>query len=186
MARDKTAETFSLLLQAFSANEAEAVAFYTDLYKSLVRFFRLKGDVFPEEAADKTIDRITLKLTQGENINDMKKYAFTIARLVFFERLRQAEKEKNAAAAFYQQNGNQTEAGKIDPVENFRECLAALSDEEKALLKSYFADMPFHELSLHREKMSREMGVSVNGLRMTIYRLRGRLENCVKKKNEEN
>lgn len=186
MALNKTAETFSLLLQAFSKNEAEAVSSYTELYDALVRFFRLKGDFAPEEAADLTIDRLSEKISQGEEIRDLRKYGFGVARLVFLERIRRKDKEKNAAAAFYQKNGHQFEVEKADPLEDFRDCLESLKDEEKKILKSYFADMSFSELCEHREEMSREMGISLNRLRMMIYRLREKLEKCVKKKTDKN
>ncbi|MCD9184866.1 MAG: sigma-70 family RNA polymerase sigma factor [Pyrinomonadaceae bacterium] len=186
MARDKTAEPFTFLLQAFSKNEAEAVSSYTELYDALVRFFRLRGDFAPEEAADLTIDRLSEKIKQSEEIRDLKKYGFGVARLVFLERLRRKDKEKDAANAFYQKNGHQFEFDKSDPLENFRTCFESLSDADKALLKSYFADKPFSELSRHREEMCREMGVSPNRLRMTVYRLREKLEQCVKKKNDKN
>lgn len=186
MARDKTAVPFSFLLQAFSKNEAEAVSSYTELYDALVRFFRLRGDFAPEEAADLTIDRLSEKVSQGEEIRDLRKYGFGVARLVFLERIRRTDKEKNAAAAFYQKNGHHFEFEKADPLENFRACLESLSDEDKALLKAYFADKPFSELSRHREEMCRELGISLNRLRMMIYRLREKLERCVKEKNDKN
>lgn len=184
MAEEKNSESFSRLLQTFSKNEADAVLSYTDLYNALVRFFRLKGDSFPNQAADITIDRISSRILQDGNIEDLRKFSFGVARLVFLERLRRNEKEKIAITEFYSQNSSYS-IEKSDSLEVFRECFDSLNVEEKHLLKQYFADMQFNELSLHREKMSKDLDISLNRLRQNIFRLRERLERCVKKKIEE-
>lgn len=185
MARDKTADNFSQFLQAFSSNEAEAVSAYTNLYNALVRFFHLKGESLPEEAADITVDRVCLKISQNERIEDVTKYCFGVARLVFLERLRQFEKEKIAATTFYSQKNTNQPVSETDPLEIFRDCINSLNNQEKSLLKEYFADKQFSELKLHRENLSKSLGISLNKLRLNIFRLRERLENCVNKKLRE-
>ncbi|HQU82945.1 MAG TPA: hypothetical protein PKY59_07475 [Pyrinomonadaceae bacterium] len=185
MAEEKTSEIFSRLLQSFSENEADAVHLYKDLYASLVRFFRLKGDSFPYQAADITIDRISSRISNNGNIEDLRKFSFGVARLVFFERLRLNEKEKLAVTTFYSQNDFHRNLEENDPLEVFRDSFNSLNDEEKHLLKNYFADMPYSELILHREQMSKDLGISLNRLRQNIFRLREKLEARVKKKIEE-
>lgn len=145
----------------------------------------MKGEALPEEAADITIDRLAQKISQNEPIENLKKYSFGIARLVFLERLRRYDKEKNAAETFYSQNGFHQHPDENAAHELFRECFEQLAEDEKNLLKEYFADLPFAELSRHREELSRALGISLNRLRLNVFRLRGRLESCLAKKSRE-
>ncbi|CAN5382097.1 hypothetical protein BH10ACI1_BH10ACI1_12330 [soil metagenome] len=182
MAKHLTADSYSLLLRAFSADEKSAVAAYTKLRASLVRFFQIKGDVAPEESADETIERVAAKLGETVQIEDLTKYSFGTARLVFLENLRKSQKQKKAFEDFRWANELQKNDEEADDFAPFRECFESLPDAEKNILQKYFEDLPYAKLNENRQKLTGKLGVSVNNLRLKIFRMRRRLEDCVRGK----
>lgn len=184
MAKNLTSQSLNFLLAEFSENERQAAVAYTNLRDSLIRFFELKGDSEPESAADETLDRTAAKVAAGTPIDDIKKYSFGVARLVFLERLRFSQKEKNAAENFYKQKNVSTEDSETDGFDFFRECFKALPSADRNFLESYFTDLPYEKLVELRRRLSDEAGVSLNQARVKVSRLRKRLENCVRAKRK--
>ena len=182
MTKNITPESFSRLLTAFSSNQMEAGIAYTKLRDSLVRFFQLKSDFAPDEAADVTLDRVTVKFSQNAEIDDLTKYSFGVARFIFLERLRIANKEKIAAEGFHKDKISPKPEAESDEILPLRECFERLGSEEKNILQTYFADIPHSKLMEQREQFCIKNNISLNNLRLKIFRLRHRLENCVKAK----
>jgi len=187
VAKNLTAESYSLLLKAFSSNEVKAAAALSKLRDALVRFFQIKGDADAEESADETLDRVATKLTEAVLIEDLTKYSFGVARLVFLENLRKTQKAKKAFGQYQAETLLRQKAGEeIDDFAFLRECFAELKDDEKQILQAYFADLPPVELDEKRRKLTASLGVSQNNLRLKIFRLRRRLEDCVRGKRKIN
>ena len=182
MTKNITSESFNQLLKAISSDKLEAGVAYTKLRDSLVRFFQLKGDFAPDEAADETLDRVAIKFSQNTEIDDLTKYSFGVARFIFLERLKLANKEKIAAEGFYKDKISLKTEEESDGFSPLRECFERLDNEEKNILQTYFADIPHSKLIEQREQFSVKNDISVNNLRLKIFRLRQRLENCVKAK----
>ncbi|MDQ2745922.1 MAG: hypothetical protein M3T96_01515 [Acidobacteriota bacterium] len=183
MTKNLTAESLNRLLVKLSDDEREAAVAYTNLRASLIRFFELKGDSEPETAADETLDRTALKVTADAPVDNVKNYSFGVARLIFLERRRRSQREKNAAEDFY--DGVQTATVETDEVNFFRECFQSLPVADREFMQSYFTDVPYQELTELRRRLTDEAGISLNQVRVKISRLRKRLENCVfaKQKN---
>jgi DNA-directed RNA polymerase specialized sigma24 family protein len=173
-----TEESLKILLANLSSNPNEAAAAYTNLRNSLVRFFQLKGDFDADEAADSTLDRVALKLSQSTEVTNVTSYGFGVARLIFLERLRISEKNKKAHDGFY----NDQKRDEADNYSVFRECFEKLQQKEKEILEDYFADMPSSDLMIYREKLSAKYDISLNNLRIKVFRLRRRLDDCLKQK----
>ncbi len=182
MTKQLTSENFSQLLQRFSADQNEAGVAYAKLRDSLVRFFEIKGDSYPDEAADETLDRVALKLSQNGEIDDLTKYSFGVARFIFLERIKANKKEKVAVGEFYADKTSFVESEETDDFAPFRECFARLADDDRKILRDYFSDIPFSQISDYRQNVSDKYKVSLNNLRIKVFRLRKRLENCVKRK----
>ena len=181
-----TSESLNLLLAEFSEDERQAAVAYTTLRDSLVRFFALKGDSEPEAAADETLDRTALKVAANTPIDDITKYSFGVARLIFLERLRLAQKEKRAAEDFYTGKEVVLIDTETDDFKFFRECFDRLPTVEKTFLQSYFTDAPYQKIIETRRRLTVEAGVSINQIRVKVSRLRKRLENCVQIKRKNN
>ncbi len=175
-------ESFKILFAALASEADESTVKYTELRNSLVRYFQIKGDADADEAADETLDRVALKLSQNAPVDNVTNYSFGAARLIFLERLRKAEKTFKAEREFYKHRTSDENAAPQDDFRFFRECFDRLNEPERRILIDYFADLPFFKLTDYREKLSREYDVSLINLRVKIYRLRVRLEDCLKNK----
>ncbi len=186
MAKNLTSESLNLLLARFSEDERQAAVAYTNLRDSLIRFFALKGDSEPEAAADETLDRTALKVAADTPIDNIAKYSFGVARLIFLERMRLARKEKNAVEDFYTEREVLFIDAETDDFKFFRECFDRLPTVERTFLQSYFTDAPYEKLIETRRRLTVETGVSINQIRVKVSRLRKRLENCVRIKRKNN
>ena len=88
MARRKwtlTQEAFDKLLHALDGDRARAGNIYQETRSNLIRFFEWRGCPFPEDHADETINRVARRILEGEDVRDVPKYFFGVARLLFLE-----------------------------------------------------------------------------------------------------
>lgn len=180
MPKDLTSESLKKLLLALSEDEHEAAHLYTRLRDSLVRFFQIKGITDGDAAADETLDRVAEKINLGSEIEDLKSFAFGVARFVALEVLRRERSRASAADSFYLKDSGTDEFHQTDAVAHLRECFKELYPRERELLVKYFEDLAADELSESRLKLARDEGVSLNALRNRISRLRKRLEDCLR------
>lgn len=178
-----TSKSFAKLLTALSADEAEAAVLYTKLRDSLVRYFELKGISEANEAADETLDRIPERIASDTKSEEVNYIAFSVARYIFLEKIREEKKRTVAADGFHLKSGTSREADERNEFDALRECFKSLYDDERKLLAEYFADLSAGELFEHRQKLAQREGIGMNNLRNKISRLRRRLEDCVKEKN---
>jgi DNA-directed RNA polymerase specialized sigma24 family protein len=181
MPKDLTSESLKKLLDALSVDEAEASRLYTNLRGSLVRFFQLKGISDADKAADETLDRVADKINREAKVENLRKFAFGIARFIFLEKLRQEQSCARAVDVFYLKDSATKEFEESDEIEAFRECFKQLYDHERELLLRYFEDLPFAELFESRQKLAEREKIDINALRNRISRLRKRLEECLGK-----
>lgn len=172
------------LIDFCSSNENPGGFSYNELRESLVKSFRLKADTDPETAADLALDRVAFKVTQSVKIEDLTKYSIGVARFIFLERLKQNKHERLAADEFYSNRiVEETDTEETDvQLRKWRECFETLANDERELLRKYFAELSFSELNERRSQICSDRKISLNNLRLKIFRLRQRLEKCVKNK----
>lgn len=178
---DQPDESINKLWAYCSPEHETAGEMYNEIKSALIRFFELKGDSDPISAADQTMDRAALKLSQNIQVENLQSYCFGIARFIFLERLKSVKKSKAAAEEFYKSTESFPNAEENNH-SFFRECFDSLNETEKNLLTNYFADLPFSKLDEYRRQMCIEKNLSLNNLRIKIFRLRRRLEDCLKNK----
>ena len=183
VANYQNAQSYSLLLQALSSDERTADLAYSKLRNSLVRFFDLKGDLDGERSADETLDRVSAKLSADVSIENLTKYSFGVARLVFLENVRKVQSEEKALKSYELENSRHTVDDEADGFSKMRDCFGQLARPDRELLYKYFADLHRSELDEERRKLADSLSVSQNNLRLRIFRLRRRLENCVRTKS---
>ncbi len=177
-----TAESLKQLLNAFSSDPAAAGDAFQKLRESLNRYFTVKGDSAPETATDETLDRVARKISEGTAIEDMTKYGFAAARFVYLERLRLEQKQTTAAKTFYEAHEARAKGEERDDFALMRECFGEMSEADRQILRNYFADLPSAELVVRRQDLIDEQQITLNQMRLKIFRLRKRLQNCVRGK----
>jgi DNA-directed RNA polymerase specialized sigma24 family protein len=190
------------LLTRLDADVDRAALEYERLRQTLVRFFDLRGAWPPEECADESLDRLAHKLASErqadlsaeaiqaeaiqaegvEAVEDVRRYAHGIARLVLLERLRKPapasmddEQLANLAApaANSRADGDENDSRQ----ECFDCCLDALPAEQRSLALKYYVAVGQAKID-NRRSLARALQITDNALRRRVQRIRERLERC--------
>ena len=175
------ADGFARLLERLHPDTDQAGLEYERLRRGLVKFFDWRGAWPPEECADEVLDRLTLKL--GDTVvQDVRKYAHGIARLVVLERRR---------GPAFSSIDNMTQLTLVAPPAKdesnplqdcFDRCLAQMPEDSRLLLLRYYEGERSAKIS-NRRKLASLLGLTENALRSRVQRLRDRLEACVQSCN---
>jgi DNA-directed RNA polymerase specialized sigma24 family protein len=176
--RALSARGFARLLDRLHPDSVQAGQEYERLRRVLVKFFDWRGLASPDECADEVLDRLAVKL--GETaVEDVKKYALGIARLVALERRRgpsfsPIDETAHASIAVPVENDEP------DPLRDcFDRCLEQLPEESRLLLLRYYDGERSVKIS-NRQRLASALGLTDNALRSRVQRLRDRLEQCVR------
>jgi DNA-directed RNA polymerase specialized sigma24 family protein len=177
--RSITAAGLARLLARLDPDHERAAQEYERLRRALIRFFDWRGAWSPEECADEAIDRLARKLEET-NVEDVRNYAYGIARLVLLERQRgpvfapfdaESDERTHATAPSDQQDDTRRDC--------FDRCLSEVPDEGRALVLRYYEGDRQTTMSTRRT-LAAALGLSDNALRSRVQRLRDRLERCVR------
>lgn len=170
---------FARFLEFLSPDTDEASRRYTLLHDKLTGFFRLKGISDPVNAADETIDRAAIKITEGAPVSDVNKYCAGIARNIAKERFRRAQRE-DSAYQMYAQGIAVSANEEVERIEQvLKPCFEELTAEEQALLLAYCQVIQGRARAEHRKRLAEAMQTTVLALRMRVTRLRSNLADCV-------
>lgn len=173
--KEVTRERFAALLVWLSPDAQLAGEEYERLRFRLIKFFLHRNCRFPEELADETINRVTVKIGE-ETIENKLAYAYAVARNVFLESLRAEKKhisidDVSIAAA--------TPPGELDiDDECLEKCLGELPAENRTLILEYFSEAKQAKIDLHK-KISAGLEMTQTALRMKIVRIKQKLGACM-------
>jgi DNA-directed RNA polymerase specialized sigma24 family protein len=175
-----TREGLDQLLAALAPSPEAAGERYERIRRKLIRFFHWEGSLFPEEDADRVLDRVARRLGEGETIRDLDGYFHGVARLVLLESLRDQKKQPQAldpadppAAAA---GGSQETEALYTCLDR---CLNRLPPESRSLVLEYYHGDKQARIT-HRKQLARRFCTDLNALRNRALRLRGRLEACLR------
>lgn len=164
------------LLEFLGEADAEGEV-YEGVRARLVGFFRWRGAVDPEGYADRVFDRVASKLAAGEAITarNPAAYLLAVARYIHLEGKKEEARLRVAAEA-------SPSAEPVDeaPYEALEACLAELHPSQRALVLRYHAGSGRGRID-GRQAIADELGISLTGLRMRVFRIRQRLERCLRR-----
>jgi hypothetical protein len=179
---------FSVLLRQLDSNGERAAEKYLVLKGKLEKLFSWKHPSLDADTlADVTLDRVAIKLSTGEKIENISAYTLAVARFVGLE----AER-KNLRTANFEKSGEYKEPSLDYLIEEensgirlscFKHCLAELTPQDQQILTGYFSfdkEISYRELSNIRKDLANKLGLKYGALRVKILRIRVRLEDCVK------
>lgn len=172
--REITSELFESLLEWLGPTREEGARKYEEVRNRLIRLFQKKGCTDPEDLADETVNRVTLKLPEIKEtyVGNPIWYFISVARLVWKESLRLKE-------ISYEHVPEKVIHPEVDAArECLRQCLTLLPADQRDLVLDYHVDSKRAKIDLRRQ-MAEELNLSTNALRLRIHRLRMVLEKCV-------
>ena len=199
--QDIQKKDFDTLLGWLSPNQQEAGQKYETIRQKLLKFFEWRGCFDAEECTDQTMDRVTAKLSQGEEVRTQNQYLYFlgVARNVLLEYLK-AQKRK--CYSIDELAPSQVPATDPDEIEQdqfgeaqwqkrlscMRRCLQTLPEEKRVMITGYYQGERRAKID-NRQKLAQWLQLSDNALRIRTHRIRDELETCIDgciKKNSEN
>jgi DNA-directed RNA polymerase specialized sigma24 family protein len=176
-------KAFSRLLARFNADQTLAGEEYEKLRARLMYFFQRQGCRIPAELSDETIDRVARKIEEGYAIADLSKFSFRVAWLVLQEHWGDPKREwqqLDERLSSSESNGEQNKEYDTKLAEHrlgcMKKCLETISPEEQELIVK--------NCTLNKsgkEELARAMGLTINALRLKVFRIRKKLSRCQEK-----
>ncbi len=163
-------------------NEEAAAIEYWKLHQRLSRFFEWNGVEDPEALADEAIDRLgrrALEEDATERVHNPSAFALGIARLLLREEVRR-QRRKTEAIRHWEILGTVSTSGDEAMDEALEHCLKKLSKERRRLLLEYYT-YSGNDKARKRQRLTDELGLTVNSLRNRVLRARQDLEACMRK-----
>jgi DNA-directed RNA polymerase specialized sigma24 family protein len=173
---DLSEDAFSRLLARLNADPAQAGEEYEKLRARLIFFFERKGCRIPAELGDETINRVARKIEEGHEIKDLFKFSSGVARLVLLEHWDDPKRE-------WDELDERLSSPRLDEqdldehqLECMEKCLQGLAPEERDLIIRNCTTNKYG-----KAEMARALGLTINALRLRVFRIRTRLHECYEK-----
>ena len=177
-------ESFDEILAWLNPDRDVAGSIYVQLRHDLTRIFLWAGCRDPEGLTDETFDRVAKKVhdvAPGYE-GDPKHYFHGVARNLIKEDAKNVMKrvplenvEPEARESVWVE-----EETSIMLEECLQTCLQKLSVEQRDLIVKYYAKEKQAKID-QRAELARQLGTSVQTLRVRVHRLRGALEKCIER-----
>ncbi|HYG64770.1 MAG TPA: hypothetical protein VEL74_19475 [Thermoanaerobaculia bacterium] len=171
-------EAFEALLRELDPDDRDRAAeLYLQLRRKLIRVFEWRGCSSPEELVDETLDRVGQRLAEDVKPNNPASYAQGVARHIYQEAVRrEAMEQKRLKSGDWPPHSPEDPEPDDRRLEALRDCLEKLGQDQRRLVLVYHQSDSHIE---HRKKLSNELGIPINALRIRVHRLRRRLAECI-------
>jgi DNA-directed RNA polymerase specialized sigma24 family protein len=171
-----------LLLALLDGDPEHAAGEFEALRRRLVGFFEWRGAPWPEELADEVLDRLMRRLEEGEAVGNVAAFASGVARRLLLELHRGPRVVPlGNLGAEPAAPGPPPEPPWAEAEAQLDACLARLPAEHREILLAYYRGEGAERIAA-RQDLAHRLGVSANGLRVRVFRLRQRLEACVRER----
>ena len=166
-------------------------AAYLEIRGRLVTYFDRKGCLSADDLADETLNRVQRRLEEEGAIHadSPAKFCYAVAKYVFFEHLRSGRAKevsdelinrdaiKNDAASFKAEDEIRDHERALRCLEK---CIAQLDAERRELVVEYYHGEQRAKIE-NRRRLAARFGLTLNALSIRTYRIRERLEICVRR-----
>ena len=176
---------FRRLLESLDPDREIAGQKYERIQRKLVWFFEWRGCAAAEELSDKTIDRVTRRLIEGEEIRakDPSVYFYAVARNIAHEWWNAQKQPAQFLKPFASNFG--VASNQVDDAEErlqcLDQCLEQLAPEARYLILEYYEAGGQQKIE-NRRRLAVELQISPSALRLRAQRIREQLETCVRRR----
>lgn len=177
-----TPEALDSLLDLLGPDRETAAREYERIRGKLLRIFQWRGCAHPEELVDETMNRVAHKLAGGLEVRaeDPFRYFCGVAQMVFKEVLRDQRRQRDAVSEMKKITPPPVEEAEDDDrLVCLRGCMGELDDDERDLMLEYYTGEGGDRIR-RRKALAEELDIAMNALRIRAYRLRKKLEDCVR------
>ncbi len=186
-----TAPAFHRILKWLDEGASSDGRKYLEMRQRLVAYFDRKNCSAPDDLADETLNRVARRLDE-ENVTDSEtpaaKYCYIVARFVFMEYLRGAQKDRLLCDDIRQQPNGNFAGSKLDNEKETQErllscldhCTGKLDSLNRNMILRYYTGRERVKIE-NRRALASSLGISVNALSIRACRIRDKIEVCVRK-----
>lgn len=186
MARDSAIppDSFDEILAWLNPDRDVAASIYVQLRHDLAKIFTWNRCPDPESLTDEVFDRVARKVHDLRNtfVGDPKLYFYGVARNLIKEIPKRIQKQvclEGTEPASNPRPDAEQEAATLRE-DCLRSCLQKLRSDKRELILEYYA-MDKQAKIDHRAELARRLGISVEALRVKVFRIRYALEECSKR-----
>jgi DNA-directed RNA polymerase specialized sigma24 family protein len=172
---DLSEEAFSHLLARLNADPTLAGEEYEKLRARLIYFFERRGCRISADLGDETINRVARKVEEGVEIEDVFKFSYGVARFVLLEYWNDPKRD-------WEQIDDQISSPESDRefdehrLECMKMCLQSLpSGDRDLIVNNCILDKK------GKEELAVSLGLTINALRLRVFRIRTKLHQCREK-----
>lgn len=171
-------KAFEDLLLRLEPNYSSTEERYKQVHLKLVKFFAWRRCEDAESLADETLIRSLKNLSE---IDADKHYSdiYIIAKNVFRKYLRDNKRRIKVTEMIASDLTNQEQSPSDYSLDCQKLCLQKLSNDELLLLQNYILG------ETNREELAKSMGISLNALRLKLYRIKKELKDCYAECNKK-
>lgn len=189
MTRDSAipTESFEEILAWLDPDREVAAAMYVQLRHDLAKIFQWRGCSDPESLTDEVFDRVAKKVheVRPTYVGDPRLYFRAVAKNLVKEDIKKRTARlslediavKHPVTQPVSETEDETEADLDDCLEL---CLGELSPEKRDLIRAYYAEEKQAKID-NRSELARQLGISVETLRVKVLRIRKSLEKCIER-----
>ena len=158
---------------------------YLDIHDRLAHYFARRNCFAPDDLADETLNRVARRLEERGSIDDVEpaQYCYIMAKFVLLESLRQRQHtgwdDQREAEAIAPAVADDTAEQRERTIACLERCLAARTPAERELILDYYPG-DSGSASAARKRLAERLGLTANSLAIRAYRIRSRLEACVR------
>jgi RNA polymerase sigma factor (sigma-70 family) len=180
--KDLSKEEFDLLLKTLHPDRDVAGGEYLLLIERLRLYFGTLGRLDPDELAAETLQRVAKKLAAGENIKVLPAYCYGVARLIRLEALRKPDAQLSSLDEATQPRPlNPEDLEQKERILLLNRCLQTLPEQDARLFIEYWMDDQAGSKIDSRKRLAEEMNLTPTALRLRIFRIRAKLQDCLQK-----
>ena len=177
-------ESFEEILAWLNPDREVAATMYVQLRHDLAKIFTFRGCADPEGLTDEVFDRVAKKVEEVRPtyVGDPRLYFRAVANNLVKEDLKKAKTQVSLEGTELQEPTTiESDKNNDEDIEEcLRSCLQKLSAENRKLIVEYFAKEKQAKID-HRSELAQQFGISVENLRVKVYRIRVSLQGCIER-----
>lgn len=156
---------------------------YVQLRHDLAKMFMWRGFHDPEGLTDEVFDRVARKVHDVRPTYEGNPvlYFRAVANNLIKENLKKIKTHVSLQDVdLPEQEQTEIEGESADMDECLQSCLQKLNREKRELILAYYAKEKQAKID-HRSELAQSFGISVETLRVKVYRIRASLEQCIER-----
>jgi DNA-directed RNA polymerase specialized sigma24 family protein len=178
-------ETLDRLLLLLDPDRETAGRKYEQIREKLINYFAWQKCAYPEDLADKTIDRVIAMINRGEEIRSLKTYTLSVARFILLEQHKEQQRmplslddlssDKHPTTYRSEPAEGQEQELRLKCLEH---CMQQLQQKDHHLITQYYWGEARERIE-NRERLAKQLEISANALCIQVHRIKNKLVKCV-------